>query len=406
MATSFLPRLIHLRLLLPILLLAGAASAQNWAGAEEQLAGKIVSVMGAKVIAVAVSNRSSLSGPVADEIRRGLLTQLAARGVRFVSREQAGAVVQVSLSEDLQNYVWVAEIRQGGNEPSVVMVSMPRVEMQQPEPEGAAMTLRKDFLWFQPERILDLAIIDGNPRRMLVLNATAVGVYRLQDGRWQIEQSLSIPHSRPWPRDLRGRLTLRKDHLFDAYLPGVLCRSTGVAPLAINCYEGDEPWPLGTDLSDLNAFFASSRNYFNGTLSPGVGKQTSAPAFYSAAALPRNGRVLWLLAAVDGQVHLLDGLTDQVVRMPEVGSDVATLRSGCGSGWQVLASGGGEGSGDTVRAFELPDREPLAVSGPLEIKSSVTAMWTESGASGVVAVVLDSETGGYEAFRLSVACNR
>jgi hypothetical protein len=406
MATPFSSRLIRSLLLVPFLLPAGMASAQNWAGAEAQLAGKIVAVTGTKVVAVEVSNRSSLTGPAADEIRRGLLTELAALGVRFASREQAAGVVRVSLSEDLQSYVWVAEIRQGGNEPSVVMVSLPRPETQMPEPEASAMMLHKSLLWFQPERILDLAIIEGNPARLLVLNATGVSVYRLQDNRWQMEQALPIPHLRPWPRDLRGRLTLRKDHAFDVYLPGVLCRSSGAAPLAISCYEGDEPWPMGADLSDLNAFFTSSRNYFNGTLSPGVGGQKTAPAFYSAAALPRNGRTWWLLTAVDGKVHLLDGLTDQVVRMPEVGSGIATLRSGCGSGWQVLASGGGDGSRDTIRAFEVPDREPLAVSAPLEVQGSVTALWTEPGANGVVAVVGSSETGGYEAFRLSVSCNR
>src|SRR5439155_1152892 len=114
------------------------------------------------------------------------------------------------------------------------------------------------------DRILDVAVIDGNPTHMAVLDANGVNIFKLQDTRWQPEQSLPVSHSRPWPRDLRGRLMLRKDHLFDAFLPGLFCRSTAKPPLALTCYESDDPWPLGTDQFALNAFFTPARNYFTG----------------------------------------------------------------------------------------------------------------------------------------------
>ncbi len=399
----------HVRSLLPLLMLLVAAAAwgQNWAGAEEQLAGKIVAVVGAKAMTVEVSNRSSLSAATADDVRRGLLTQLAALGTRFVNAEQAAATVRVSLSENLQSYVWVAEIRQGASDPLAVMVSLPQPATRFIEPVAAAMTLHKTPLWSQQDRILDVAVIDGTPARMVVLDSNGVAVYRLQDGHWQAEQSLSIAHTRPWPRDLRGRLALRKDHALDAYLPGVLCRSaSSLAPLALTCYDSDDPWPVGSDLFNLNAGFAASRNFFTGTLSPGVGKQVTAPAFYSAAALPRGQSALWLLATLDGQVHLLDGATDQVSPKLGWGSDIASVRSGCGAGWQVLATRDGEGSSDTVRAFEVADREPVAASSPLEFAGNITAMWTESSGSDVIAVAHNSETGRYEAFRITLACGR
>ena len=144
-------------------------------------------------------------------------------GVRFVPAEQAAANLRVSLSENLRSYVWVAEIRQGANAPSVVMVSLPRSAPLPVEPAAATMVLRRIPLWSQPKRILDVAVSLGSPARMLVLDADGVAIYRLEDSRWQAEQSLPIVHSGPWPRDLRGRLMLGndKDHLFDAYLPGV-----------------------------------------------------------------------------------------------------------------------------------------------------------------------------------------
>lgn len=393
-------------ILLFTLLFVVEATAQNWAGAEGLLAGKIVSATGPKTMAVEVLNRSSLSAALSDDIRRNLLTQLAVTGVRFVAAEQAAVNVRVTLSEDLQSYVWVAEIRQGANAPSVVMVSLPRSAALAVEPAAAAMVLREVSLWSQTERILDVAVIDDNPARMLVLDANGVISYRMQESRWLIEQALPIAHSRPWPRDLRGRLVVRgdKDHLFDAYLPGIYCRGSGGASLAMTCFESNDFWPIGADLFSQSASFASSRNFFTGSLSAGTG--TRAPAFYSAAAIPREKSTWWLLAAVDGKVHLLDGATDQVVEKLKWGSDIASLRSGCGSGWQVLATGAGAGRNDAVQAFESTGREPVAASIPLEVSGAVTALWTGSGGTGVVAVVHNSETGEYEAFRLTLTCGR
>ena len=391
-----------------VLLFVVSGNAQNWAGAEGLLAGKIVAASGPKTMVLEVLNHSSLSAAVTDDIRRNLLTQLAVLGVRFVAPEQAAANVRVSLSEDMQSYVWVAEIRQGSNAPSVVMVSLPRSAVLTVEPAASAMVLRGVSLWSQPERILDVTVIDDNPARMLVLDANGVTSYRMQDNRWLLEHSVSVAHSRPWPRDLRGRLVLRrdKDHLFDAYLPGVYCRGLTGPPPAMTCFESSDPWPIGTDLFSLNASFTFSRNFFSGVLSPGVGNQTTVPPFYSAAAVPREHSTWWLLAAVDEKVHLLDGVTDQVAEKLGWGSDIASLRSGCGSGWQVLATGAGAGRSDAVQAFEVAGREPIAVSTPFEVSGAVTALWTESGANGVVAVVHNSETGGYEAFRLTLTCGR
>ncbi len=408
MLTPLPSRLANSLLFALTLLFAVTGNAQNWAGAEEQLAGKIVAAAGPRTMSLEVLNRSSLSAAVADDIRRNLLTQLAVAGVRFVSAEQATVSVRVTFSEDLQSYVWVAEIRQGANPPSVAMVSLPRSAVLAVEPSAATMALRGLSLWSQPERMLDVAVVDSNPARMLVLDANGVTSYRMQEGHWLAEPSFRIAHSRPWPRDLRGRLVLRleTDHLFDAYLPGVYCRSSGGGSPAMTCFESSDPWPIGTDLYSQSASFASARNFFSGALAPGIGSQATAPAFYSAVAVPRQQSTWWLLAAVDGKVHLLDGMTDQVAQNLNWGSDIASLHSGCGSGWQVLATGAGAGRSDTVQAFEVSGREPVAVSTPLETSGAVTALWSESGGTGVVAVVHNSETGRYEAFRLTLTCGR
>jgi hypothetical protein len=387
-------------------LFLSAMQAQKWSGAQDQLATRIVALTGPGTMAIELVNKSSLSRSEADEIRRGILTQLAAAGAQFVSAERAAATVKVYLSEDLTNYLWIAEVRQGAGDPAIAMVSLPRPDTPAAEHEALTMTIHKGLLWSQESPILDVAVIDGNPSNMLVLDDANVGVYRLQGVRWQQEQVLPITHSRPWPHDLRGRLVLRRDHLFDAYLPGVYCKSTTGAPLAISCHDSDDPWPVSTEQAVLNAFFAPARNFFTGAVAPPLGAQNTVPAFYSAAYIPRDKYTLWLFAAVDGQVHLVDSMRDQVAGKLGWGSDVATVHSNCGSGWQVLATTSSNGVNDTMQAFEFPDREAITASQPADFTGSISTLWSETSATSAVAIVRNSETGKYDAFRLTIDCGR
>jgi hypothetical protein len=385
---------------------ATVVSATDWRASETELARKIAAATGPGAVAMEVTNRSSLGQADVDDIRRGLWRELAALGVNSAAADQASATVQVSLSENVQSHVWIAEIHVGNNEPSVVMATTPRTERAAVDRPTAPLTIHKALLWADEKRILDVALPTSSPQIMIVLEPETVALYAVQNGRWLVQQTLTITHSRLWPRDLRGRLILRKDHLFDAYLPGVLCQSTTVAPLAIECRESDDPWPLASAPVGLSAFFASSRNFFTGVLSPGVQKQTATAPFYSAAALPREKYTLWIFTATDGQVHLLDGMTDQTTAKWGWGSDIAGVRSGCGLGWQVLATARDDGAGDTVTAFEMADREPTAVSAPVEFGGSVTALWADSDSASVIAVAQNSQTGQYEASRLSITCSR
>jgi hypothetical protein len=391
---------------LVLLLASCCANAQtaNWREPAQQLAGKISAVVGPGAVSLEFANHSSLSRSQEEDIHRVLLQELSVLGLRSVSADAAAATVHVSLSENLRDYVWVANILQGKNEPAVVMVSFPRDSPSSATHPASAVTLHKTLLWSQPDRILDAALAGGNPQNLLVLDANGVSIYQMQGGHWQVIQALPIAHERPWPRDLRGRLVLRKDHLFDAYLPGVFCKSVTGASLAMSCRASDDPWPLGSGESNQYAFFAPTRNFFTGALTPGVGKQTSAPAFFSAAPLPRDRYTLWLFAATDGSLHLLDGFTDQSAQT-DWGSDIATVHSSCGSGWQVLTTAKNSTGNDTIRIFEMPDREPSLIGQPSEFHGNITALWTQSDGNSAVAVLHNSTNGAYEAYQITLACD-
>jgi len=382
------------------------SAALDWSGPEQELSRKIVAATGPGAVALEMGNRSSLSKQETDEIGRGLRAQLESLGARTVTPEQAAATVTVTLSENLQSYLWVAEIRQGANDFLVVMVSLPRSDAPVSVREAPPLTIRKTPLWAQPQPILDVAVMDDSatPSHIAVLDPEKIAFYRMAEGRWQMEQSLPVTHSRPWPRDMRGKLILRQDRLLDIYLPGVYCQSQSASSLSVVCRGSDDPWPLSLQFP-LGGFFTATRNLFTGVLSPGVGKQSSTAKFYSAAPLPRPSYTLWVFAGVDGTVRLLDGITEQVSRL-NWGSDIASVKSSCGSGWQVLATRAGDNSGDSIRAFEFPDREPIAVSPAVDFSGGVTALWTEAKGGSAVAVARNTETGNYEAFRLAIACNQ
>src|SRR5215475_6309610 len=302
-------------LFIVLLVFVQRSSALDWTSTEQELARKITATTGPGAVALEVVNRSSLSKQETDEISRGLRGQLESLGARTVKPEQAAATVVVSLSENPQNYVWVAEIHQGASDFSVVMVSTPRADAPAFVREAPSLTIRKTPLWAQPQPILDVAVMDDSatPAHIAVLDAEKIAFYRMAEGRWQMEQSLPVTHSQPWPRDMRGKLVLRQDRLLDIYLPGVYCQSQSAPSLSVVCRGSDDPWPLSSQVS-LGGFFAATRNFFTGVLSPGVGKQSSTAKFYSAAPLPRPSYTLWVFAGVDGIVRLLDGITEQVSR--------------------------------------------------------------------------------------------
>jgi hypothetical protein len=401
---GLLPRCLRLLsgLLFALSLCAGAT---DWSPPVHQLTQKIVADTGPGAVSLDVVNRSALGKTDVDTIRAALTLQLNAAGVRLVNPEQASVVVQVSLSENLQNYVWVAQVQQGSDS-KVEMVSLPRVDTPAPIHEPVQLTIRKILAWSQEEKILDVAVVDSSPPTVIVLDPAKIAIYGLQQGQWQMEQSLPVHHSRPWPRDLRGRVVLRPDHLFDAYLPGVVCASTAT-PISVICGDNDDPWPLGTQQFAMNAFFSPTRNFFTGALAPGVGKDRTVAQFYSAAPVPREKYVLWLFAGVDGQIHQVDGMNNQMLAHPGWGSDIAALKTSCGSGWQILATSPGDGTlPDTIRAYEFPDRDPVAVSLPLEMNGNVTSLFTESSGNSVMAVSRNQQTGKYEAYRLAIACGQ
>ncbi|HSB75600.1 MAG TPA: hypothetical protein VLC12_08120 [Terriglobales bacterium] len=388
---------------LGLLLMAAAARAAEWSAPARSLAQKIVEVTGPGAVALEVSNRSSLRPAEVEQARGALVSELSALGVQVLESGQS-ATVRVTFSENARNYLWIAQVRQGAGEEKVLLVSVAGAPAGGSFGPASPISIHRTLLWSQDAPILDATLLPGgNPQHLLVLDPKRVALFSSAGGQWRQEQQFPIAHARPWPRDLRGRIVFNNEHLFDLYLPGVVCGAVLSTPLSMACHEADDPWPLGMGSSGTRGFFSPARNFFTGVVAPPVGKQDALPAFYSAAPLPRAEYVLWALAAVDGSAHLVDGVNDLTPKVPW-GSDIAAVKSGCGSGWQILASSRND-AGDSLRAWEILDREPAPVGTPAQFSGPLTALWSKDDGSAV-AVEHNPDTGKYDAYSLAIACHQ
>jgi len=381
--------------ILVLLLFVNSLLAANLNEPATNFAKLIAGVTGPGTIALTVANASSLPKSDEAQVRQTLESQLRSAGVRIGSAADAHSDVRVTLSENLQGYLWVAEIKQG-NDTQVQMVSLPRATATQVSKAQPNVIIHSSLLWSQPTPILD-AYVDGN--RMVLLDVNSVSTLILSSGKWQLDQSSALAHSHNFPRDPRGLLVPARDHLADAYLPGTVCTISTQDHLNASCRDGDDPWPLGSK----SALFNSGRNYFTGALFPAAAKN-SGP-FYALVELNRQAYTLSVFTGIDGRVRLNDGQRESSAPPLDWGSDIAALKTPCGSGTQILVTGGGDDTTtDSLRAFELPDREPIQVSVETEFPGPITALWTHSGSNSAMAVVHNLRTEGYEAYNITVTC--
>jgi hypothetical protein len=374
-----------------------ANAAGKWDAQVAELSRKIIVLNGISTASLEIKNASSLPADEFTTMRRALEDQLRTGGLQI--RNSAQTSIRVTLSENLRGLLWVAEVQQGA-ETKVAFVSIPKTDAS--GITASALVLRRSLLIADPEQILDAATWQSREQRFLLeLGPSHIGIFRANGPRWELATSVSIPHT-TYPRDLRGRLWMGRDGDWKAFLPGIQCSGSAQLQQPMTCHDSDDPWHLN---DKYKAFYNSARNHFTGAMVPPVAR--SFPNFYTASQ-PRHGNGdFWVFSGTDGQHLSFDGSTTRVLAgTRDWGSDAASVKSGCGSGTQLLVSGAGDDSvNDTIRAYEVGDHDARAVSPPLAFDGTVTALWTTTEGDSAVAVIR-TRTGSYEAYSVSVACNQ
>src|SRR6266542_4946419 len=94
--------------------------------AARELAGKIKQSLGTQEEAtLTVRSISSLAADDVLEARRGIENALRAQDIRLVEKPEGTARVSATLSENLANYIWIAEVQRNGNT-EIVMATAAR----------------------------------------------------------------------------------------------------------------------------------------------------------------------------------------------------------------------------------------------------------------------------------------
>jgi hypothetical protein len=400
----------------------GAQTAQvpsRWAEPASELAGQIADIMGPGQAQLTVRNLSTIQGSEIPGIRKMLEHDLKTRGVIAGGAESAN-VIRVTLSENSRERLWVAEIVEG-NATRVTMVHLDAAEAAAGTTTSERVVLRKEKIAELVSRIggqgipvLAAAEINGH---FVVMFADRISVFSSVVGNWAESNTFAL--SSKQSRDPRGVLLAAADGgSFTAFAPGAQCTGSYSLPLnggtqdsgwTVRCRASDDPWPVyqSADASNapaLKAFYNTSRDFFTGVVTPNIG--VDLPTFYSAGMIPRPaGSAAVLLAGVDGRVQTVEnGGMRPVAGTRDWGSDFAVVRSGCGSGTQVIASGSGEAASDSLRAFAVPALEAIPESNALAMDGTVTALWTAQNGKTAMAVVRNG-SGEYEVDRVSASCN-
>jgi hypothetical protein len=368
----------------------------------DELAKQIAAIAGPGPAKLTIKNRSSLPIEQVPAIRRTLERDLQSYGVTASSSAEVATVIRVTLSENLQHELWIAEVQEG-TEVKVVMVSTDPLSTTPPS-SGAGVTLRKALLLTQEMPILDVDFVSvGNDRRMVILEPERILTYRQNNGTWVQDQAFDIVHSRPIPRDPRGRIVLGTSpgQLFEAYIPGAVCSGAeSNGQLALSCNDSDDPWPIVS----RKAFYSVTRNYFTGVLAPGYATQPRP--FYDAAEYARSGGTVTLFSETTGQVVLYDkGVPRIITGTRDWGSDIVSIQSTCSEGSLLLVSAAGTAPTDSVRAYEIPGKEAIPVSGPMPLDGSVMAMWQANDSTTATLVIRKRQPVQYEAYNVSAVCN-
>lgn len=385
-------------------LVSGRAFAQDNSvlpAAANELVHQIMIRMGNGVANVSISfqNISVLPAEVQESVQNAVFNGFRNAGVRLVKPELAQAQVEITFSEDWQQYLWIANIQQASGS-KLVMSKVPRPD-HIASSHAPTLTVRKSTVWQQEGPVLDFY---QENQTLAILEPEEVAIFSNDSGQWRPRYTLAITHQQPWPRDLRGRLQVNHSQL-TVFMPGTRCNGSLSSP-TLDCRASDDPWQI--DGGSTVAFFSSRRNFFTGLLA-GNNAGASVVPFFAAATWQTGDSSQWLFSGVDGRTRLyLHDLSAPAAVFTGWGSNIASLHSGCGSGWQALVSSPGDSTrADSIQAFEVSGREAQAVSSSVELSGPVQALWTAGKNSELVNGIMQvPATGMYEAFTLSISCGR
>lgn len=332
--------------------LVRAASLEDSAKA---LAAKIAAVLPAREdVSCEIRNVSSLLPDAVARIDQAVRTGLYEQGVRFAANGAEVSVV-VTLSENLKNLVWTAEVHKGESS-QVVLITVERASQDRAVSTAMPVTIHSEKFWEGQERILDAGEASNGAGKFWLVLLLPEGV-RIQDKQKGVAAMTEIKSLQSANRDPWGNLNVE---------PGG--KSIGILLAPRMCI---------VNLETLD---------FSGCLSP-----------VEPSSAPLGGRIPVIFDIAPGGAP------------PPGKGTMIEMQPVCGRGDEFLATGGRDYTqADSVQVFEIraggTATSAVAVSSELDFPGPVMALHSVSPTPR--AVVRNLTTGNYEAYRLSFTCGQ
>jgi hypothetical protein len=208
-----------------------------WSDGVKGLTEKIAAaVKPARAISLEVKNISSLSVTDVEAIQKGIEADLSSHGLRIGS---ADADVEVTISENADGYVWVAETRRNIRQETstkVAIVSVPKTTLNPANDKGASLVLSKRLIWEQPTQFLDFLVFERPTTVMssdlVVLEPERLVYYRSTSSQWQPLREIPFPHLGYANRTFHGRIDTGFQKVWG---PGGECSGDLTDPDKVKC---------------------------------------------------------------------------------------------------------------------------------------------------------------------------
>ncbi|HEX3572069.1 MAG TPA: hypothetical protein VHU44_14725, partial [Acidobacteriaceae bacterium] len=191
------------------------AGAATWEQPAADLAKQIASLSGPGPAKLILRNNSGLAAAEVSTIQRLLERDLRGLGVIAGNKESA-TLIRVTLSENLQSGLWVAEVVEG-TETRVTMLSV-NLGGVTAASGPSSLVVQRTLMITEPDKVLDAQTLTvGTLGRLVILKPEQIITYVRSSaslafggapagGGWVEEQHFAITHTRPYPRDMRGEL--------------------------------------------------------------------------------------------------------------------------------------------------------------------------------------------------------
>jgi hypothetical protein len=342
-----------------------------------------------------------------DDAKKTIETELRARGVRTVEDASFEVKLRVTMSRNNAERILIADCESDGAR-AVLMERLEPIGFDA-KPWASRTHVDRELVFSGNLPILDFACTNALPSKdcgkVLVLYSDSVV---LMDSEQNFPR-IGVAHEGAWPRDLRGRIKISGSD-FETRIEDVECTGNVARVTSSKCSPLNGTWIFAGPGVMTFAFLAPSGNWFQwfAAVTPPNAPKVNREAFFSIAGLELAGEAAWISTGVKGESRLVAGKNGNILATTSAwGSELAAVKTDCGSGWQILSTSRRDRTElDSIAVYEWSGNEFRALSDPLELDGPVVAMWSGENGGPARTVVHNLKTGNYEAYLLKVGCSQ